>query len=83
MTRVHIGNLSSTITDAKLNDLAKPFGTVQSANVVVDRMNGTSKGFAFVEFESNEAAAAAIAGLNGKEIEGKVVRVSEAKPKKA
>jgi RNA recognition motif-containing protein len=80
--KLYVGNLSKSINDAGLNDLAAPFGTVVSATVATDRSSGESKGFGFVEFESGDAAKAAIAGLNGREVEGQPLKVDEAKPKK-
>lgn len=80
--KLHVGNLSKQTTDAKLNEIATAFGTPQSATVVVDRLTGTSKGYGFIEFESAEAATAAIAGLDGKEIDGQPIKVAEAKPRK-
>ena len=80
--KIHFGNLSKDITNAQLNDLAAPFGTVQSANVAVDRLNGASKGFGFVEFDTADSGKAAIAGLDGKEIQGQTLKVSEAKSKR-
>ena len=56
------------------------FGTVQSAKIIEDRETGRSRGFAFVEMSSNEEAQSAIAGLNGKEIDGRALTVNEAKP---
>lgn len=80
--KIHLGNLPKQINDEELNKLASPFGALQSANVAVERSTGASKGFGFVEFETAEAAKAAIAGLDGKEIHGQTLKVSEAKPKK-
>jgi cold-inducible RNA-binding protein len=79
--KIYVGNLSSQITDAQLNDLAMPFGTPQSANVAMDRSSGTSKGFGFIEFTDDTQARAAIAGLNGKDVDGKMLKVDEAKSK--
>lgn len=80
--KIHVGNLSKQVNDSQLNDLATPFGAPKSANVAVERSTGESKGFGFVEFETAEAAKAAIAGLDGKDVNGQVLKVSEAKPKK-
>jgi cold-inducible RNA-binding protein len=79
--KIYVGNLSRSITDAQLNDLAVPFGTPQSANVAMERSSGTSKGFGFVEYADETQARAAIAGLNGKNVDGMVLKVDEAKPK--
>lgn len=81
--KLYVGNLSNQVTDAQLNDLTKPYGTIVSANVAVDRTNGASKGFGFVELSSAEEGRAAIAGLNGREVDGQVLKVDEAKPRKA
>ena len=76
-----IGNLSKQITDAQLSELAAPFGKPQSANVATERSSGASKGFGFVEFGSADEAKAAIVGLDGKDVNGQVLKVSEAKSK--
>jgi cold-inducible RNA-binding protein len=80
--KLYIGNLSSQTTDAKLNEIAGAYGKPTSAQVVKDRMNGESKGFGFVEFNNDDEARAAIAGLNGKEVDGRTLKVNEARPKK-
>ena len=79
--KLHVGNLSKQVTDSQLNDLAVPFGKVVSANVATDRSNGASKGFGFVEFGSAEEARAAIKGLDGRDVNGQALKVSEAKPR--
>ncbi|HEX9163146.1 MAG TPA: RNA-binding protein [Thermoanaerobaculia bacterium] len=79
--KLYVGNLSSNVTDAQLNDLAKQYGTIVSANVAVDKSNGVSKGFGFIEFSNDAEGRAAIAGLNGKEVQGKALKVDAAKPK--
>ena len=76
--KIYVGNLSKEITDVQLSELAVPFGAVTSSVVARERA-GESKGFAFVEFGRPEDAQAAIAGLNGKEIQGKLLKVSEAR----
>ena len=76
--RIYVGNLSKEFTDVQVNALAAPFGTVTSSVVAQDR-SGQSKGFAFVDFGRDEDAKAAIAGLNGKQIEGRLLKVSEAR----
>ena len=77
--KLYVGNLSYTTTDATLNELFSPFGQVESARVITDRDSGTSKGFGFVEM-SNSDAAKAMGALNGREIDGRAIRVNEAKP---
>jgi len=79
--KLHVGNLSKQVTDSQLNDLAVPFGKVVSANVATDRSNGASKGFGFVEFGSVEEGRAAITGLDGRDVNGQALKVSEAKPR--
>jgi RNA recognition motif-containing protein len=77
--KLYVGNLSYATTDATLNDLFSPFGQVESARVITDRDSGTSKGFGFVEM-SNSDASKAMGALNGREIDGRAIRVNEAKP---
>lgn len=77
--KLYVGNLSYNTTDATLNDLFAPFGQVESARVITDRDSGTSKGFGFVEM-SNADAQKAMGALNGREIDGRAIRVNEAKP---
>jgi len=80
--KVYFGNLPKDIDDAKLTEIVKPFGETTSAEVVNDRVTGLSKGFAFVEFATEEGARAAIAALDGKDMSGQAVVVNEAKSKK-
>lgn len=77
--KLYVGNLSYATTDATLNELFSPFGQVESARVITDRDSGTSKGFGFVEM-SNSDASKAMGALNGREIDGRAIRVNEAKP---
>ena len=79
--KLYVGNLGYGVTD---NDLVKMFeahGTVESAQVIMDRDTGRSKGFGFVEMGSDAEAQAAIQALNGKEVEGRALTVNEAKPR--
>ena len=76
-----VGNLSYGTTDRDLQNLFGPHGTVQSAQVIMDRDTGRSKGFGFVEMGSDQEAQAAIAALNGKEVGGRTLTVNEARPK--
>jgi cold-inducible RNA-binding protein len=80
--KLYVGNLSNQITDVQLGDMAKEYGTIVSANVAVDRTNGVSKGFGFIELSTPEEGRAAIAGLNGRDVNGQALKVDEAKPKK-
>jgi len=79
--QLYVGNLSYEVTDADLAKMFEPHGTVQSAQVIMDRDTGRSKGFGFVEMKSDEEAKAAIAALNGKEMGGRQLTVNEARPK--
>ena len=80
--KVYVGNLSKQVTDTQLNDLATPYGKLISANVATERSSGESKGFGFVEFATDGEAQAAIAGLNGREVNGQALKVNESKPRK-
>jgi cold-inducible RNA-binding protein len=79
--KLYVGNLSYNIGDTNLQELFAPFGTVSSAQVIMDRETGRAKGFGFVEMGTDQEASAAIAALNGKEIEGRALTVNEARPK--
>jgi RNA recognition motif-containing protein len=76
--KLYVGNLSYSTTEDGLRNLFNQFGTVVSAKVVFDRETGNSKGFGFVEMESESETAAAIAGVNGKDFDGRQIRVNEA-----
>ena len=79
--KLYVGNLSYGTTDSALLQLFEPFGTVASAQVIMDRDTGRSKGFGFVEMGSDQEAQAAIAALSGKEVDGRALTVNEARPK--
>src|SRR5436309_3834510 len=79
--KLYVGNLTYGVTDATLEQMFAPHGTVQSAQVIMDRDTGRSKGFGFVEMGSDQEAQAAIAALNGKESGGRTLTVNEARPK--
>ena len=79
--KVYVGNLEYATTDQDLTKMFEPYGTVQSAQVIMDRDTGRSKGFGFVEMGSDAEAQTAIAALNGKEVEGRALTVNEARPK--
>jgi len=79
--KVYVGNLSFETTDAQLGELAKAYGKPTSAQVAKDRATGQPRGFGFIEFEKDEEARAAIAGLNGKDVNGRTLKVNEARPK--
>ena len=79
--KLYVGNLTYEVTSSDLETLLSPHGTVQSAEVIMDRSTGRSKGFGFVEFDSDAEAQAAIAALNGQEHGGRALTVNEAKPR--
>jgi RNA recognition motif-containing protein len=79
--KLYVGNLGYSVSSSDLERLFAPFGTVQSAQVIGDRDSGRSKGFGFVEMDSQDAAQAAIKGLNGQEHDGRPLTVNEAKPR--
>ena len=78
---IYVGNLSWTMTDEDLSSLFTQFGTVTSAKILKDKMNGRSKGFGFVEMDDAEAAKTAIASLNENEIQGRKLIVNESQPR--
>jgi cold-inducible RNA-binding protein len=79
--KLYVGNLTYSVGDGDLQTMFGAHGTVQSAQVIMDRDTGRSKGFGFVEMGSDQEAQAAIAGLNGKEMDGRRLTVNEAKPR--
>jgi RNA recognition motif-containing protein len=79
--RLYVGNLSYSVTSQGLEDLFAEFGAVKSAQVVMDRDTGRSKGFGFVEMADDNGANAAIQGLNEKQHEGRPLTVNEARPR--
>ena len=80
-SKLYVGNLSYQTTEAQLLDLFAQFGEVRRATVVTDRDTGRPRGFAFVEMASDEAAQAAIAGLDGQTVDGRVLQVNVARPR--
>ena len=78
---IYVGNLPYKMTDGELQDIFAPYGQVAAARVVTDRMTGRSKGFGFVEMPNAEEANAAIAAVNGRELDGRAMRVNESQPK--
>ncbi|MES2880662.1 MAG: RNA-binding protein, partial [Bacteroidota bacterium] len=78
---IYVSNLSFNIQDEDLSGFFSPFGTVTSAKVINDKFTGKSRGFGFVEMSDDEAAQKAIAELDNAEIDGRTVKVMEAKPK--
>ncbi len=78
---IYVGNLPWSVNDNQLRDLFAAFGDVSSASVIMDKFSGRSKGFGFVEMSNTNEADAAIKALNEKEIEGRNLRVNEARPR--
>ncbi len=78
---IYVGNLSYRMSDSDLEKVFAKFGEVKSAKVIMDRETGRSKGFGFVEMMTDLAGNEAIESLNGSEIEGRSLRVNEAKPR--
>jgi RNA recognition motif-containing protein len=79
-TKLYVGGLAWATTDQSLQEAFAKFGNVVSAKVMTERDSGRSRGFGFVEFASAEEAQAAIAGLNGTELDGRQISVNEARP---
>ena len=80
-TKLYVGNLSPSTTESQITDLFKQSGNVVSCALIKDKVTGASKGFAFVEMGSEAEAAKAIADGNGKELDGRALKVNEAKPR--
>jgi len=79
--KLYVGNLPYSVSDSDLQAMFEPFGTVESAQVIVDRDTGRSKGFGFVEMASPQEGQAAIEGMHDKEIGGRKLVVNEARPR--
>ena len=80
--KIYVGNLSYRASDDDLRAAFEPYGTVASAQVMMEHGTGRSRGFGFVDMPNADEANAAIAALNGKEILGRPVRANEAQPKR-
>lgn len=79
--KLYVGNLAYGVSNTDLENMFTPHGTVQSAQIIMDRDTGRSKGFGFVEMGNNNEAQAAISALNGKESDGRALTVNEARPR--
>jgi len=79
--KLYVGNLSYEVSDSDLTKMFETYGRVESAQVIMDRDTGRSKGFGFVEMKTDEEAQAAIGALNGQQMGGRALTVNEAKPK--
>ncbi len=78
--KVYVGNLAYSIDENKLEELFSSYGEIKEVVVIKDKFSGRSKGFGFITFADAETASKAISEMNGKEIEGRALTVSEAKP---
>jgi len=81
--KLYVGNLSFNTSNQDLNDLFGTVGTVVSSNIIEDRETGRSRGFGFVEMSSKAEGEEAIATMNGKEVDGRTLKVNEAKPQES
>lgn len=79
--KLYVGNLTYRVTSSELEELFAQFGTVQSAQIIADRETGRSKGFGFVEMDTDAQAQAAIDGLHDREHDGRRLTVNEARPR--
>ena len=80
-TKLYVGNLSFDITENDLRDMMAQHGPVNEVSVIMDKVTGRARGFAFVTMNTQEAATAAIAALNGKDFQGRALTVNEARPR--
>ncbi len=78
---IYVGNISRDLSEDELREAFAAYGQVSSVNIIKDKFTGEYRGFAFVEMSVKEEAGAAIGGLNGKELKGKAISVSEAHPR--
>jgi RNA recognition motif-containing protein len=79
--KIYVGNLAYGVSSSDLQQMFEAHGTVQSAQVIMDRDTGRSKGFGFVEMDTEEGAQAAITALNGQQVDGRTLTVNEARPR--
>ena len=80
-SKLYVGNLSYSVTEEQMKELFSKYGTVESSSIITDRNTGKGKGFGFVEMSSPDEAEKAEAALNGFELDGRAMKVNEAKPK--
>ena len=81
MKNIYVGNLSFGATEDSVRSLFESYGTVDRVNVVTDRETGRARGFGFVEMSNDREGEQAIASLNGRELDGRVLNINEARPK--
>ena len=82
MINIYVGNMSYDTTEDELREAFGAFGAVSKVSIIMDRETGRPRGFAFVEMADHAAALAAISQLNGKELDGRAIKVAEARPKR-
>jgi RNA recognition motif-containing protein len=80
-SNLFVGNLSYETTEDALRTLFGEYGQIEAVNLITDRYSGRSRGFAFVEMSMEQAAQEAISGLNGKQVDGREIKVDKAKPR--
>ena len=80
-TKLYVGNLSSDVTENDLRDMLSKHGPVDEINVIMDKVTGQPRGFAFATMNTEEGAKAAILALNGKDWKGRALKVNEARPR--
>jgi len=78
---IYVGNLPYTVNDSQLKEMFDQYGNVTSARVIIDKFSGDSKGFGFVDMPEKSEADEAIAALDGKDFDGRALRVNESQPK--
>jgi RNA recognition motif-containing protein len=78
---IYVGNMSYDVTDSQLREMFEEYGSVDTVNIITDRDTGRPKGFAFIEMKDDGEARAAIDKLNGMDLEGRNLKVNEAKPR--
>ena len=83
MKKLYIGNLSYDVTQEEFEKMFSEYGSVSSAVIISDKFTGRPKGFGFVEMENADEADSAIKGLDGKSVQGRNIKVNEARPKKS
>jgi RNA recognition motif-containing protein len=79
---IYVGNMSFDMNEEQLRKAFEGFGEVSSVNIITDRNTGQSRGFGFVEMADKDEGMAAISGLNGQELDGRTLKVSEARPRR-
>jgi len=78
---IYVGNMSYDTSEDELRQVFEEFGTVESVKIIFDRNTDRSKGFGFLDMDDNDAAKSAIAKLNGTELDGRTIKVNEARPR--